>query len=53
MRTDWVIGYGACLLTLQLIRYPCLLPGNLHTPRNARASLRPHRTVIQSALDQA
>jgi hypothetical protein len=50
---SWVMGYGVCLLTLQLIRYPRPFQGDLHTPRNAYASLLPRRIVIQSTLDQA
>jgi len=50
---DWQIGYAACLLTLQLILNPLPLLGILHTPRKAYFSLRPRRTLIQSALDQS
>ena len=51
---SWVMGYGVCLLTLQLIRYSRPFQGDLHTPRSgAYASLHPRRIVIQSTLDQA
>jgi hypothetical protein len=36
-----------------LVRYPCPFEGDLHTPRNACLSLRPHRTVIKSTFAQS
>ena len=46
----WCIGYAACLLTLQLIRYLSPFRRILHTPRKAYFSLRLRRHGKKFAL---